>query len=359
MKYLSSLLALTGSLLALGCDPDEEEEYIEQCLAAPSCAPDQMEVPSCEEDDPACQAISRCDLTIYCTTSDLQCDAVPVCPENSIEVPSCEEAEGDCTEESICGATIYCEQSEINCSAMPTCEPGTDEVESCEGIEDHCNSASLCGVTIYCAEQHECDTVFECTPDSVQVDGCDPDNPNCYEVSDCGQTIYCEAVEVSCDAVPSCQDGEAGSLNPCQDNGETCRSEEVCGSTIYCRPVDDIEIIACEAPSPEAEDEPEQEGVESLRIEGDRLLFDVAYSGGCVEHTFPGCFTQFQESNPVQTQIIISHVSEEDVCRGYFEEERSIDLSPLKAAYMESYRTDTGTIILKVVGSSTTLDYSF
>ena len=361
---LHTLCILFCLLSCFGCQQDDNddgrsgetpagEDGPMTCVASPACAEMQRQVDSCDEGDETCHVVSLCGAQIFCEDEEFLCDAVPACTPDSVQLDSCEGAGPDCYEVSECGATIYCEPVPVTCLMAPVCAPDTVQVESCEGIEDRCVEVTECDTTIFCEDQLECDTVFECTPDSVQVDSCEGAERECYEVSDCDRTIYCEAVEVTCDALPQCQEDEVESTEPCMDNGETCRSETLCDTTIYCRPAEDVALLACEDESGPAT------LVTDARVEGDKLHFGVSYSGGCALHAFPGCFSEFQESAPVQVSVTISHQTEGDPCDAIISEERSLDLSFLKSAYQDAYGTESGSIILNIVEYETPLTYSF
>ena len=63
-------------------------------------------------------------------------------------------------------------------------------------------------------------------------------------------------------------------------------------------------------------------------------------SGGCAPAPiFPGCFSDFQESSPVQVTVTLGFEGEPDPCDGIFEVEPSLDLSLLKQAYRDAYQS--------------------
>lgn len=79
-------------------------------------------------------------------------------------------------------------------------------------------------------------------------------------------------------------------------------------------------------------------GLESLRIEGDRLRFEVRYGGGCVPHDFKlVAWGGWMESFPVQVRAFLSHDGKNDPCDAIVTRALSFDLRPLKRAYQESY----------------------
>jgi len=79
-------------------------------------------------------------------------------------------------------------------------------------------------------------------------------------------------------------------------------------------------------------------GLDSLRIEGDRLRFLVEYGGGCAAHDFKlVAWGGWMESFPVQTRAFLSHDDKNDPCDAIITRELGFDLRPLKWAYEDSY----------------------
>ncbi|MEM9189363.1 MAG: hypothetical protein AAGF12_09315 [Myxococcota bacterium] len=84
-------------------------------------------------------------------------------------------------------------------------------------------------------------------------------------------------------------------------------------------------------------------------ITGDTLDIEVSYSGGCAPHYFRLCYDpSFLESNPVQANVRLEHDSQRDPCEAYPTEQRSFDLTPLRNAYRDAYRTSSGSVILRL-----------
>ncbi|GDX79301.1 hypothetical protein LBMAG42_11120 [Deltaproteobacteria bacterium] len=99
--------------------------------------------------------------------------------------------------------------------------------------------------------------------------------------------------------------------------------------------------------------------VESVTLEGDEIVVEVWFSGGCATHWFTTCWPDqaFMESFPVQASLDLLHTSDEpDACDGYLYEEVRVDLVPLKAAYESAYGAG-GTIVVHIEGES--VEYSF
>jgi hypothetical protein len=84
-----------------------------------------------------------------------------------------------------------------------------------------------------------------------------------------------------------------------------------------------------------------------MSIDGDTLIADVTYAGGCREHGFALVFSNgFLESEPVQVTGLVSHDSQRDLCRALVGRTLRFDLAPLRDAYRQAYRTQSGTIVL-------------
>ena len=84
------------------------------------------------------------------------------------------------------------------------------------------------------------------------------------------------------------------------------------------------------------------------RIEGDCLKFKISYSGGCNEHDFWLYGSKaFLESNPVQVEVLLSHDGKNDACDAWLTEELEFDLTPLKTAYKQAYRSE-GKALLRI-----------
>ncbi len=102
-------------------------------------------------------------------------------------------------------------------------------------------------------------------------------------------------------------------------------------------------------------------GVSPVRLDGNTLVVDVGYGGGCEAHVFAICWPDqsFMESDPVQAGLEIWHGGTPDMCDAYLYEELSFDLTPLHDAWQAAYGADGGTIILDVAGAPESVTYSF
>jgi hypothetical protein len=69
----------------------------------------------------------------------------------------------------------------------------------------------------------------------------------------------------------------------------------------------------------------------AARVEGDDLVVDVGYSGGCRTHEF----TLVSQPSPIMSplpavELTLIHDANEDLCEAYLREELRFDLTPLR-----------------------------
>ena len=89
--------------------------------------------------------------------------------------------------------------------------------------------------------------------------------------------------------------------------------------------------------------------INAATLEGDTLRINVSYSGGCETHAFTLVAEQrFLESFPVQLRVSLAHNANSDTCEAWITEDYHFDLTPIKEIYQKGYRTDTGTIVLRL-----------
>lgn len=100
--------------------------------------------------------------------------------------------------------------------------------------------------------------------------------------------------------------------------------------------------------------------LKNVEIEGDFLKMELEYSGGCKEHEFKLIGTKnFMESEPVQIDVLLSHNANNDSCESLITEALRFDLEPLKEAWIEMYNSESGTMIIRILGKDETVTYSF
>jgi hypothetical protein len=71
--------------------------------------------------------------------------------------------------------------------------------------------------------------------------------------------------------------------------------------------------------------------VESVKVDGDKLIFNIIHNGGCKPHTFRliGDST-IAKSKPVQTNLFLVHENNGDICADELKKELIFDISRLK-----------------------------
>ena len=99
----------------------------------------------------------------------------------------------------------------------------------------------------------------------------------------------------------------------------------------------------------------------SAAIEGDTLLANVSYAGGCADHVFTLVVAdRFMESDPVRLTADIAHDGHGDLCEAWLTEDLRFDLTPIKSMYERAYRQKHGTVVLLLDGApSGELIYEF
>ncbi len=89
--------------------------------------------------------------------------------------------------------------------------------------------------------------------------------------------------------------------------------------------------------------------INTATIENDILHINVSYTGGCETHEFTlVAEPRFLESFPVQLRVSLAHNANSDTCEDSITEDHQFDLTPLKEVYQKGYRTDQGTIVLRL-----------
>ena len=89
--------------------------------------------------------------------------------------------------------------------------------------------------------------------------------------------------------------------------------------------------------------------INAATIEADTLHINVSYAGGCETHEFTlVAEPMFLESFPVQQRVSLAHNANGDTCEAWITEAHSFDLTAIKEAYQKGYRTDHGTIVLRL-----------
>lgn len=100
--------------------------------------------------------------------------------------------------------------------------------------------------------------------------------------------------------------------------------------------------------------------IQKVAIEGDRLAVTVRHGGGCRTHDFHLVGSRlFMESNPVQSDLLLTHDGHGDLCRALVIAELVLDLGPLKRTYQHAYPNAPGQIILRLRDWTEPVRYEF
>ena len=111
------------------------------------------------------------------------------------------------------GQELFASSSGTTPTPSPSPSPTPPPVQTC-GADQGC----LAGETLY-------ETVTECT--SAGEERCRLVKPSC------GPSFYCGQGAVTCEAYPSCDDGDTH-VTSC-GSGDDCYTRTVCGTTITCK----------------------------------------------------------------------------------------------------------------------------
>jgi hypothetical protein len=96
-----------------------------------------------------------------------------------------------------------------------------------------------------------------------------------------------------------------------------------------------------------------------VKLKCNYLILNVSYSGGCEEHVFKLIATTFMESYPIQVNVVLSHVDNDDTCEAWITEEMMFNLLPLKNAYKDQYNEKSGKIILNLENWEESITFKF
>lgn len=173
-------------------------------------------------------------------------------------------------------------------------------------------------------------------------DECDPaDLPMC---GDC----VCENGGWSCDDI-GCDPTGGLECDPATEPDDGC-NECICDMGEWA-----CTEVACPASEPVAVcsggEVVDPFTIQSVVVMGDELQLTVQYSGGCANHVFSACWDQaFDESEPVQTGVLISHEDDNDMCDALNPAVLTFDLTPIRNDWIDAYQQLSGTITLNVDG---------
>ena len=92
--------------------------------------------------------------------------------------------------------------------------------------------------------------------------------------------------------------------------------------------------------------------LQQARMEGDTLILDIRFGGGCTTHEFLLVGNNVRlKSDPPQTNVVLAHDANGDACEALLSRSLRADVSPLRDAYRRN-GSQHGTIILNVAGAS-------
>ena len=84
-------------------------------------------------------------------------------------------------------------------------------------------------------------------------------------------------------------------------------------------------------------------------VEGDLLMLEVAYGGGCEKHTFELLTSDsFQAGSPVVLGTLLFHDAGGDACEAWLRRRLWFDLRPVRDLYRRVYRERTGSVELRL-----------
>ena len=100
--------------------------------------------------------------------------------------------------------------------------------------------------------------------------------------------------------------------------------------------------------------------ITQLFIYEDYLDLMVQYGGGCEMHEFTLIAEEeFMESNPVQTNLVLSHDAHNDSCEALITKPMRFNLSLLKEKWQSEYLKDSGEITMIIEGYTDPITYRF
>lgn len=207
---------------------------------------------------------------------------------------------------------------------------------------DGCNTCTCYEGQWACTEKGCGDTTggAECVDGDMKNDGC----------NDC---VCVEGGWVCTDkACPAgCGDGKLDVGEQCDDGNS--EDGDGCAAACTLEGGDALKVCA----QPYAMD---QLFVVGAKIVADTMIVDVEASGGCEPHEFAYCWDGlFLESFPVQIHTQISHDGNGDPCEAIVSETLEYDLTDLKKAYQDGYKTQNGEIVIHLSGWDASLSYVF
>lgn len=99
-------------------------------------------------------------------------------------------------------------------------------------------------------------------------------------------------------------------------------------------------------------------------VDGDKLIFNLSYSGGCRNHEVElFALKSIEKTNPARATVLLSHNSNDDLCEAYITKDYKFDLSALKD-YAINHYSITDKVVLVIYDPEgnqigETLEYQF
>lgn len=89
----------------------------------------------------------------------------------------------------------------------------------------------------------------------------------------------------------------------------------------------------------------------SIAVEGDVLLIEAGYGGGCEEHIFTVCWPEGSfADDPPTARLELRHDGVPDPCEAYIMETLRVDLAPLRSAWAAGGGAAGATVTLELGG---------
>ena len=93
--------------------------------------------------------------------------------------------------------------------------------------------------------------------------------------------------------------------------------------------------------------------VNATALDGDRMVIEVSFAGGCRNHVFTLVISQsFRESDPVQLSAVLAHEANGDACEAWVTETHVFDLTLVRTRYRQFYGPGPGEVVLHIEGVS-------
>ncbi len=106
-------------------------------------------------------------------------------------------------------------------------------------------------------------------------------------------------------------------------------------------------------PSSRLDDKTDRITIKSAEHNGDILILDVSYSGGCADHDFELISNgKYKATYPPELEIKLLHDSHEDSCRGMIDKKLYFNIQPFQY-------TGTTQVLLVLKNTNKTLDYNY